>query len=235
MFLDESLKRETTSFPFEESTCVIKPEVTTWIPTLTAEVALVDDTLTLIRQYLWLHRSIVGVTYLTDVVTISRSRPGTSTDSSESQVVSFYCLWTWLCFRVRGPIYDQDCQQLSPNMTYQIKEWALLYQTLLKCQWTRMHSSRMHTGRSLTVCCSLLPAGGESAWSGGGVCLIQGGLPCWGGLVWGGLPGPRGLPGPGGSAWSGGSAQGGFGGSAPRGVVVYPSMHWGRHSWHMLM
>ena len=89
MFLDESLKRETTSFPFEESTCVIKPEVTTWI---TAEVALVDDTLTLIRQYLWLHRSIVGVTYLTDVVTISRSRAGTSTDSSESQVVSFYCL-----------------------------------------------------------------------------------------------------------------------------------------------
>ena len=87
MFLDESLKRET--FPFEESTCVIKPEVTTWIPTLTAEVALVDDTLTLIRQ---LRRSIVRVTYLTNVVTIARSRAGTSTDSSESQVVSFYCL-----------------------------------------------------------------------------------------------------------------------------------------------
>ena len=42
-----------------------------------------------------------------------------------------------------------------------------------------MHSSRMRTSRSLTVCCSLLPGGGVSAWSGGG------------------LPGPRGV-----SAWS---------------------------------
>ena len=63
-----------------------------------------------------------------------------------------------------------------------------------------MHSSRMRTGRSLTVCCSLLRGRGVSAWSQGG------------------LPGPRGfslprgcLPGPGGfslprgvSAWSGG-------------------------------
>ena len=56
---------------------------------------------------------------------------------------------------------------------------------------TRMHSSRMRTGRSLTVCCSLLP---------GGV------LPGLGGLHFrGGLPGPRGfLPGPkGGSPWQG--------------------------------
>ena len=48
----------------------------------------------------------------------------------------------------------------------------------------------MHTGRSLTVCCSLLP-GGVSAWSRGcppglgGVCLV------WGGSALGGcLPGP---------------------------------------------
>ena len=73
---------------------------------------------------------------------------------------------------------------------------------------TRMHSSRMRTGRSLTVCCSLLP---------GGVCLLQGvfSLPR-GGLL-------RGVSAPGGSAlggcllWGGGvsalgvvSAQGGF-------------------------
>ena len=47
-----------------------------------------------------------------------------------------------------------------------------------------MHSSRMRTGRSLTVCCSLLPGGD---------------LPGPGGfsLVWGGVPGP------GGSPWSG--------------------------------
>ena len=57
-----------------------------------------------------------------------------------------------------------------------------------------MHSSRMRTGRSLTVCCSLLPGGGSN-WSGGvlpglgGVCLVRGGSPWSGG---GGLPGPRG-------------------------------------------
>ena len=47
---------------------------------------------------------------------------------------------------------------------------------------TRMHSSRMRTGRSLTVCWRLLT---------GGVCLV------WGR---GGVPGPRGggVPGPGG-------------------------------------
>ena len=65
-----------------------------------------------------------------------------------------------------------------------------------------MHSSRMRTGRSLTVCCSLLP---------GGVCLVPGGgggfsLPGGSGPRGrgsgprGGLPGPEGgcLPGPGG-------------------------------------
>ena len=44
---------------------------------------------------------------------------------------------------------------------------------------TRMHSSRMRTGRSLAVCCSLLPRGGVS---------LPGGFS----LVWGGLLGPGG-------------------------------------------
>ena len=98
---------------------------------------------------------------------------------------------------------------------------------LIKSQ-TRMHSSRMRTGRSLTVCCSLLPGGevclvwGVSAPGGvclvprgclpgpggpggvclvcGGVCLVRGGV-C---LVWGGLPGWGGLLPGGVSAWSGG-------------------------------
>ena len=53
---------------------------------------------------------------------------------------------------------------------------------------TRMHSSRMRTGRSLTVCCSLLRGGGHLVWGGvcsRGVCLV------WGGLLWRGglLPG----------------------------------------------
>ena len=66
---------------------------------------------------------------------------------------------------------------------------------------TRMHSSRMHTGRSLTICCSLLPGGvGVSACSRG-----------WAG---GCLPGPRGV-----SAYSGGSALSwGVCLSGPRGV-----------------
>ena len=75
---------------------------------------------------------------------------------------------------------------------------------------TRMHSSRMRTGRSLTVCCSLLPGGGGGspcggpAWSGGGspcqrgVCLVWGGSPCWGGSAWSG----GGLPAPGGGGFS---------------------------------
>ena len=75
---------------------------------------------------------------------------------------------------------------------------------------TRMYSSRMRTGRSLTVCCSLLPGGvlparGGSPWSGGvlptrggfslvpggsspcqgGVCLVRGGgSPCQGSFPW---------------------------------------------------
>ena len=84
---------------------------------------------------------------------------------------------------------------------------------------TRMHSSRMRTGRSLTVCCSVLPEGG-------GVCLVPGGfslvlgegcLPGGGG--W--LPGRGGggclvqggwLPGPGGG---GCLVRGGFSGDLP--------------------
>ena len=60
-----------------------------------------------------------------------------------------------------------------------------------KEKYTRMHSSRMRTGRSLTICCSLLPGGGllpggsalgGCAWSGGGVCSR-------GGAWLGGVPG----------------------------------------------
>ena len=53
---------------------------------------------------------------------------------------------------------------------------------------TRMHSSRMCTGRSLTVCCSVLPGGGFSlVWEGvpglGGFSLVQGGYPWSGGVL----------------------------------------------------
>ena len=64
-----------------------------------------------------------------------------------------------------------------------------------------MHSSRMRTGRSLTVCCSLLPVGGGGLLLGGllpggsalgGVsapkgCLLTGGVCSQGGLLLGGI------------------------------------------------
>ena len=105
---------------------------------------------------------------------------------------------------------------------------------------TRMHSSRMRTGRSLTVCCSLLPggvlpAGGVSAWSEG--VLPAGGVSVWSGE---GSAWSRGVSLVlGGSAWSGGGSPclvwGGFslvlggclpgpGGVSPwsRGVCLVP-------------
>ena len=89
---------------------------------------------------------------------------------------------------------------------------------------TRMHSSRMRTGRSLTVCCSLLP---------GGVCLVQGGSPCWGGLPAGGggssLAGGfclvRGGGGflPGGGVLPAGGGLPGLGGALAQGVLFLPA------------
>ena len=74
-----------------------------------------------------------------------------------------------------------------------------------------MHSSRMRTGRSYTICRSLLPGGwgggggGVCAWLGGGGVSGPGGGVC---LFWGGgVPGPGdGVSGLGGwwCAWSGG-------------------------------
>ena len=91
----------------------------------------------------------------------------------------------------------------------------IFMQFLAKVIYTRMHSSRMRTDRSLTVCCSLLPRGGlvwgvpglggmpglggvcsrgrvpglGGVWS-GGWCLVQGGVCSQGGVVpgWGGYP-----------------------------------------------
>ena len=75
--------------------------------------------------------------------------------------------------------------------------------------WTRLHSSRMRTGRSLTVCCSFPPGGGLLGPGGfslvpGGFSLVPGGFSLVGGVLLG--PGgfslvPGGcLPGPGGDS-----------------------------------
>ena len=106
----------------------------------------------------------------------------------------------------------------------------------------------MRTGRSLTVCCSLLPGGGVPPWQGGvsawsgGVLLGRGGSPWSGGVLLG--PGgfslvPGGcLPGPGGvSAWSRGGfslVQGGFsllGGCLPGPGGVISPWSWGVSAW----
>ena len=86
---------------------------------------------------------------------------------------------------------------------------------------TRMHSSRMRTGRSLTVCCSLLPGGGVP---GPGGCLV------WGSAWSRGVPSPRGegglpaggggcLPGMGGCLVPGGSPCQGVPGLGGGGVL----------------
>ena len=69
------------------------------------------------------------------------------------------------------------------------------YAVELIAKLTRMHSSRMRTGRSLTVFRRLLLRGG-CTWSWGGV--VRGGVPGPGGAVVRGVPGHGGVPGPGG-------------------------------------
>ena len=107
----------------------------------------------------------------------------------------------------------------------------------------------MRTGRSLTVCRSLLPGGGGlfpgGVCSRGGVSALGGLLPggvCSGGCLLRGVSGPRGCLLPGGVSSRGGCLL--PGGCLLRGTVcsggvcsgrgcllwgVYPSMHWGRH------
>ena len=79
---------------------------------------------------------------------------------------------------------------------------------------TRMHSSRMRTGCSLTVYCSVLPGG----WGGGGVLLGLGGAWSWGVLLGlGGFSLVRG-----GSPWSGGVSLVLGGVCLVRGVLLGP-------------
>ena len=101
-----------------------------------------------------------------------------------------------------GPAYSEFCYYEHPHIISKyfssernVSGW---YQCLGSSVTTRMHSSRMRTGRSLTVCWRLLPGGGAWSWGvpgpGGRGVSALGGVP---GLV-GSTPG--GVPGPGGSA-----------------------------------
>ena len=83
----------------------------------------------------------------------------------------------------------------SSTQSYLVSSLHFLYKVFIR---TRMHSSRMRTGRPLTICRSLLPEG----------CLLRGGdVSAWG------VSAPRGVSALGVSAPDGGV-------SAPGGVVV---------------
>ena len=112
--------------------------------------------------------------------------------------VSFYSsdlrlsngLINWDAVQKKINVLEQENLSLKVEVCFNVKliYLSLRVEVCFNVNITRMHSSRMPTGRSLTVCCRLLP--------GGGVCLVPGGV----------LPDGGVLPGPGGSAWS----QGGF-------------------------
>ena len=97
-----------------------------------------------------------------------------------------------------------------------INETSIFCSSYVKTNLTRMHSSRMRTGRSLTICRSLLP--------GGGVCLLRG-VFVW---VWvstlGGVSAPGGclLLGGGVCSWGGCLLSGGVcsGGLLPGGCLL---------------
>ena len=100
--------------------------------------------------------------------------------------------------------------------------WGVSLFPLLHIQNTRMHSSRMRTGRPLTVSRSLLPGGGSGP---GG--LVQGvGVWSWGCLLWGclvqGVWSREGVCSGGGLLWGGGCL---LWGGLVRGAVVVVSQH----------
>ena len=111
-----------------------------------------------------------------------------------------------VCVSVSGPIFDLSSFR---------KSHSTLKRTIFG---TRMHSSRMRTGRLLTVFWSLQP-GGVYLVRGvylvvRGLYLVRGGVPgpggTWSGgyLVLGGVPGPGGYLVPGGCTWSRGGVPG---------------------------
>ena len=140
-------------------------------------------------------------------------------------------LVSMITFIIKYPIVKEVADSLDSGRRSTKPSNIAHKEIKLESLLTRMHSSRMRTGHSLTVCRSLLPGGGTEClvwggvWSGGvGVCsrghVWSGGSLVWGCLVWG-VSGPRGVSGPEG-VWSQGvSALGGLlqGGVCSRGGV----------------
>ena len=98
-----------------------------------------------------------------------------------------------------------------------------------------MHSSRMRTGRSLTVCYSLLPGRGVST-PGEGVCLLRGGLLLGGSAPGGGVSAARGVCSqgcllPGGCLFQGVGCYGPMGSAPEGGLLLRGSALGGVCSW----
>ena len=102
-------------------------------------------------------------------------------------------------------VYGPNTAEDSPEIT-KVAVW--------NPKLTRMHSSRMRTGRSLTVCCSLLP---------GGVCLVRGGVY----LIRGGGGSPPG------AVWSRGVWVCSRGGVSQHALRQTPPRR--QNSWHTLV
>ena len=88
------------------------------------------------------------------------------------------------CYLLYLVIFKWTVYYLLKWMKFSVKKTKNIGKCILKNS-TRMHSSRMRTGRSLTVCWRLLPGRGGVP-DPGGECLVQGGSA------------PRGVSGPGG-------------------------------------
>ena len=92
-----------------------------------------------------------------------------------------FCFNQYMYYTMRGeeihPGYAHSSYQTDTPITASIKHNIFISKSHIQQKKaendfkTRMHSIRMRTGRSLTVCWCLLPGG----W--GGVCLVR-----WGGL-----------------------------------------------------
>ena len=151
-------------------------------------------------------------------------------------------MYRWLYLATDGPrwsLYNRPCSRGWDRLGFYVNKLI-----------TRMHSSRMHTGRSLTVCRSLLPGGGEVSAPGGvsalwGVC--SGGCLVWGGVCsrgvcvcsWGmSAPGGGCLLLGGMSARGGGCLLWGVSAlvmSAPRGCLLWGCLLWGGLLWGCLL
>ena len=96
----------------------------------------------------------------------------------------YVCDFVWMLITVSVSICHTQRNTLST------------IQDCIMMSLTRMHSSRMRTGRSLTVCRSLLPRGGVVCSQ--GVCLLQGvsalggGVCSWRGVLLQGVSAPGG-------------------------------------------